>query len=88
MTRVRILGVDPGLRVTDIEQSIADALERLATTLSPRNAHAYLGDLPQDVDVVAVEPVQRKVRGAHRYTTTTDRTDRGNQSDRPREVSR
>jgi len=58
---------DPGLRVTDIEEAVSDALGRLATTLSPRNAHAYLGDLPQDVDVVSVEPIKRKLARPHRY---------------------
>jgi hypothetical protein len=29
--------------------------------------HAYLSDLPQDVDVVSVEPVVRKVARPHRY---------------------
>jgi SpoVK/Ycf46/Vps4 family AAA+-type ATPase len=50
-----------GVRVKDIEEAIADALERLATTLTPANAHSLLSDLPQDLDVVAVEPVHRKV---------------------------
>jgi proteasome-associated ATPase len=58
---------DPGLRVTDIEDAVSDAFERLATTLSLRNAHAYLGDLPQDVDVVSVEPIKRKLTRPHRY---------------------
>jgi proteasome-associated ATPase len=58
---------DPGVRVTDIEDAVADAFDRLATTLSLRNAHAYLGDLPQDVDVVSVEPVKRKLTRPHRY---------------------
>jgi proteasome ATPase len=59
---------DPGLRVTDIDEAVSDAFERLATTLSPRNAHAYLGDLPQDVDVVSVEPIKRKLSRPHRYS--------------------
>ena len=31
------------------------------------NAHAYLSDLPQDLDVVAVEPLRGRTRHAHRY---------------------
>jgi ATP-dependent 26S proteasome regulatory subunit len=58
---------DPGLRVLDVERALADAFERLASTLTARNAHAYLPDLPQDVDVVSVEPVVRKVARPHRY---------------------
>ena len=60
-------GGEPGLRPADMENAIADALERLASTLTPRNAHVYLPDLPQDVDVVSVDPVLRKVPRPHRY---------------------
>jgi hypothetical protein len=35
--------------------------------LTIHNAHAYLSDLPQDVDVVAVEPILRKVKQPHQY---------------------
>ena len=56
-----------GLRIEDMEDAVADALARLATTLTPRNAAAYLGDLPQDVDVVSVEPVVRQVARPHQY---------------------
>jgi len=58
---------DAGVRVADIDDAVSDAFERLATTLSPRNAHAYLSDLPQDLDVVSVEPVGRTLKRAHRY---------------------
>jgi hypothetical protein len=34
-----------------------------------RNAHAYLSDLPDDVDVVSVEPIVRRVARPHRYLT-------------------
>jgi hypothetical protein len=50
----------------DVEGAVADAIERLATTLTIRNVGHYVTDLPQDVDVVAVDPVRRKVR-SHRY---------------------
>lgn len=56
-----------GLRVEDVDQAVTEAVRRLSTTLSLRNAHAYLADLPQDVDVVAVEPVMRRVSDSHRY---------------------
>jgi len=58
---------DPGLRVADVEDAIADAMERLASTLGVRNVHAHLADLPQDVEVVSVEPVVRKLARPHRY---------------------
>jgi ATP-dependent 26S proteasome regulatory subunit len=60
-------GADAGVRLDDMEEAVADAFERLATTLSPRNAHAHLADLPEDVDVVGVEPVLRRVGRPHRY---------------------
>jgi ATP-dependent 26S proteasome regulatory subunit len=62
-----VRGGEPGLRLADVEDAIDDALHRLATTLAPRNAAAYLADLPQDVDVVSVEPLIRRVVRAHRY---------------------
>lgn len=60
-------GGEGGIQVVDMDEAVADTLERMATTLSPRNAHAYIGDLPQDVDVVSVEPVPRKLSRPHRY---------------------
>jgi ATP-dependent 26S proteasome regulatory subunit len=57
---------DRGVRVEDMEEAVCQAIERLAATLTPRNAHAYL-ELPQDIDVVAVEPIRRHAAGAHRY---------------------
>ncbi len=50
----------------DVQDAVTDALERLSTTLTPRNIAHYVTDFPQDVDVVAVEPIRRKVR-RHRY---------------------
>ena len=58
---------DVGLRLVDIDEAVSDTFERLATTLSPRNAHAYLSDIPQDVDVVSVVPIKRKLSRPHRY---------------------
>jgi proteasome-associated ATPase len=60
---------DAGMRVGDIEDAVADALERLTTTLSIRNAHAYISDLPTDVDVVNIEPILRRVKRRHRYAS-------------------
>ena len=61
-----VRGGDSGMRVADIESAVSEAMHRLASTLTPRNAHAHLSDLPQDVDVVSVEPITRRV-AAHRY---------------------
>ncbi len=58
---------EPGVRVADMEHAVSEAIARLASTLSRHNVHAYLSDLPQDVDVVAVEPAVRKIAYPHRY---------------------
>jgi SpoVK/Ycf46/Vps4 family AAA+-type ATPase len=58
---------EPGLRVFDIDDAVTQAMERMRTTLSAENAHAYLPDLPQDVSIVSVEPIVRKVKQPARY---------------------
>jgi len=58
---------DRGLRTGDIEEAVADAIDRLSTTLSLHNVRSYLPALPQDLDVVSVEPVVRRVKRAHRF---------------------
>jgi proteasome-associated ATPase len=56
-----------GIRVADVEEATDDAMDRLATSLDARNAHAHLADLPQDLDVVRVEPAARRTVRLHRY---------------------
>jgi proteasome-associated ATPase len=51
----------------DILTAIADEFESAAKALKPHNCHSYLTDLPQDVDVVKVEPIQRRVARPHRF---------------------
>jgi hypothetical protein len=58
---------DAGLRSTDAVDAVAEALVRLATTLSVNNARAYLDDLPDDLDVVRVEPIRARPERRHRY---------------------
>ncbi|HEV7403703.1 MAG TPA: AAA family ATPase [Chthoniobacteraceae bacterium] len=58
---------EAGVRLDDVDAAVDSALERLRTTLSIHNAHAYLDDLPQDMPVVAVDPLGRRVRQPHRY---------------------
>ncbi len=55
-----------GIIAADMHEAVADMLEKLSTTLSVRNAHHYLTDLSEDADVIAVEPIRRRVR-PHRY---------------------
>jgi proteasome-associated ATPase len=61
---------ESGLRVDDIDQAISDAIRKLSSTLTTQNARAYLSDLPQDMDIVAVEPIARRVTQRHRYLNT------------------
>lgn len=61
-----------GIDVGDIEEACEDALERLATNLHRGNVHAYLDDLPQDLDVVAVDALPRRPARPHRYLVADD----------------
>jgi hypothetical protein len=62
-----VRGGERGLSVSDMDLAVSDAFRRLASTLSPGNVRVYLSNLPQDVDVVSVEPAARKVRDPQRY---------------------
>jgi SpoVK/Ycf46/Vps4 family AAA+-type ATPase len=62
-----INGGSKGIEGVDMDRAISDAMERLTTTLTIRNAREYLDDLPQDVDVVRVEPLTRRVTRRMRY---------------------
>lgn len=56
----------PGLALADLLETIDAEFESATRTLSPDNCRRYLDDLPQDVDVVRVEPVLRRLRRLHR----------------------
>jgi len=56
-----------GVCAEDLEEAISEMMDRFATTLTRYNVHSYLADLPQDMDVVAVEPLRSRTRRAHRY---------------------
>jgi SpoVK/Ycf46/Vps4 family AAA+-type ATPase len=68
-----VRGGEPGMQTEDMEEAVSAALERMGTMLTPRNARIYLDDLPQDLDVVSVEPAaaRRVARRAHRYLNHT-----------------
>jgi len=57
----------PGIQLTDVLTAIAEHFESSAQTLTPANCHQHLSDLPQDVDVVRVEQVRRKIARPHLY---------------------
>ena len=54
-------GGDCGICMADVEQAVSQAIDRLGNTLSLENLRSHL-ELPTDLDVLAVEPVQRKVQ--------------------------
>jgi proteasome-associated ATPase len=56
-----------GIRLKHVLSAIAEELESIAGTLTPANCRQHLTDLPQDVDVVRVEAIQRKVARPHAY---------------------
>lgn len=60
-----------GVRCEDMDEAVDATLERFSNMLTRYNAHAYLSDLPQDLDVVAVEPLRRRTRHLHRYLRTS-----------------
>ena len=62
-----VRGGTAGVQLSDMQDAVSQTLERMRTTLTIHNAHAYLTDLPQDVDVVSVEPIVRKVKQPHKY---------------------
>jgi proteasome-associated ATPase len=60
-------GGRPGVRLTDLLEVVDAEFESVARALTPANCRRYLDDLPQDVDVVRVEPVTRRLRREHRF---------------------
>jgi SpoVK/Ycf46/Vps4 family AAA+-type ATPase len=59
-----------GLQMGDIEEAIAEAMEKIASSLTIHSVRNQLPDLRTDVDVVAVERVIRKVSRPHRLLNT------------------
>lgn len=57
-------GGESGVSVEDMQAAAADAIGRLRKTLTTRNVQSFLSDLPQDLDVVAVESIQPRVETA------------------------
>jgi SpoVK/Ycf46/Vps4 family AAA+-type ATPase len=65
--RRHIRGEGQGLCVADAVASVETSLVELSTTLSVHNTRAYLDDLPQDIDVVRVDPIRPQPERRHRY---------------------
>ena len=56
-----------GLTAADMDAAISNFFLMSPRGLTPRNARNYVRDLPQDVDVVRCDLVERKVPHPHRY---------------------
>jgi proteasome-associated ATPase len=56
-----------GVEMKDLRDAVAGFLDSAARALTPANCRSYLDELPQDVDVVRVEPVVRKTGPLHHY---------------------
>lgn len=52
-----------GLRFADVEDSLTEEFDGAVKALTPANCRHHLTDLPQDMDVVSLQPVARKARG-------------------------
>lgn len=58
---------ESGVQLSDLLEAVEKAFEATARILTARNCHRYVDDLPQDVDIVKVEPAQRRHRRAYRF---------------------
>jgi proteasome-associated ATPase len=58
---------DCGLRVEDLIVAAAEQMEATARALSPATCRQFIGNLADDMEVVAVEPVARKVAHPQHY---------------------
>ena len=58
---------ESGLRITDVLDTMEEEMASAAALLTPANCRSHIDDLPQDVDVVRVVPVRRKVKRRHRF---------------------
>jgi hypothetical protein len=55
------------LNTADIDAAVFDFFAAATRALTPHSARNYLRDLPQDIDVVRIDHIQRKVKHPHRY---------------------
>ena len=56
-----------GVRLEDLLAAADDALQVAVGGLTPANCRVHLDDLPQDVDVVRVDPAERRVSRVYKY---------------------
>ena len=58
---------ESGVCVEDLLAAAADELQSAVGGLTPANCRAYVDGLPQDVDVVRVDPAERRVTRTYTY---------------------
>jgi proteasome-associated ATPase len=58
---------ETGVRLKHILAAIEEEFVSVASTLNPANCRYHLADLPQDVDVLRVDLIQRQVAKPHAY---------------------
>jgi proteasome-associated ATPase len=56
-----------GIELAGVLAVIDGEIDAAARVLTPRNCSLHLDDLPQDVDVVKVEPIERKPANVHSF---------------------
>lgn len=61
---------EQGIRVEDVRNAAAQAIDRMRSQLTKRNVHAYLTDLPQDRGIVSVQAARPRVDASTRPTQT------------------
>ncbi len=62
-----VAGSSEGLELADMAYAIDEALARMSSTITLHSARSYLDSLPQDMDIVRVEPCEKKVKSIFRY---------------------
>ncbi|MCP4896928.1 MAG: AAA family ATPase [bacterium] len=60
-----------GVRLEDLLDAAQQEFEQAVRVLTPLNCHQHLTGLPQDVDVVSVDPLNLQVPNPHRYLQRT-----------------
>jgi proteasome-associated ATPase len=60
-------GGSAGVCSADVNAAVCEFFLAAPGSLKPHNARNYLPDLPQDIDVVRVDLIERKINHPHRY---------------------
>ena len=60
-------GGPAGVTREDLLEAVTAELDTAIRTLAPHNAASFVAGLPEDIDVVRVEPIESRTRHVHRY---------------------